>query len=248
MNHPLISIVMPTYNSEKTIKKSIQSIIEQSYSNWELLITDDCSSDNTVDIVNSFSSNDHRISFIINATNSGAGFSRNASIARSTGKYIAFLDSDDIWLPEKLSTQVNYMEDTGALFTYTSYQKFSEDKMGGVIVPPSQVTYDKLLYGNVIGCLTAMFNAEVLGRQRMPLIRKRQDMGLWLSLLKQCQTAYAVPGVLALYRTDSGMTQNKLNAAKYQWVFYRKVVGLNICQAAWYFSWYTVNGFIKYRK
>lgn len=243
-----VSIIMPSYNSAATIISSIQSVLRQDYIFWELLITDDCSTDNTVELVRSLASEDPRINIEINSINSGAAFSRNNSIARSTGKYIAFLDADDLWLPNKLSTQVAYMEQTGAVFTYTGYQKFSATGIGGKIIPPARVTYDQLLYGCVIGCLTVMFNAEKLGRQTMPLIRKRQDMGLWLSLLKLCDAAYGLPEVLAHYRTDSGMSQNKFNAACYQWRLYRDVVGLNIFKSAWYFSWYAVNGFIKYRK
>lgn len=247
-NAPTVSIIMPTYNSSSTIELSIGSIINQSFSDWELLITDDCSNDNTIDIVSKLICSDARISLEINNVNSGAGFSRNRSIMRSRGKYIAFLDADDIWLPNKLSVQVEYMEKTGALFTYSGYQKFSDKGVRGKIIPPARVTYNKLLYGCVIGCLTAMFNAEVLGRQTMPLIRKRQDMGLWLKLLKLCDVAHGIPDVLAHYRIDSGMSQNKLNAACYQWRFYRDVVGLGLLKRIWYFSWYAVNGLIKYRK
>ncbi|MBW3530943.1 glycosyltransferase family 2 protein [Shewanella sp. NKUCC06_TVS] len=243
-----VSIVMPSYNSASTIVSSIESVQKQDYPYWELLITDDCSTDNTVELVRQLAFSDSRISIEINPVNSGAGFSRNQSIQRSIGKYIAFLDADDLWLPNKLNIQVAYMEQTGALFTYTAYQKFSEAGMGGEIIPPMCTTHNQLLYGCVIGCLTVMFNAEKLGRQTMPLIRKRQDMGLWLKLLKLCGEAHGIPVVLAHYRTDSGMSQNKLNAARYQWRLYRDVVGLNLLQSAWYFSWYAVNGFIKYRK
>ncbi|QXC30073.1 glycosyltransferase [Aeromonas sp. FDAARGOS 1409] len=245
---PLVSIIMPTYNSSENIIETISSVIKQDYTNWELLITDDCSTDDTVILLQEFSKKDTRISIEVNTLNSGAGFSRNHSIERSTGKYIAFLDADDLWLPNKLSTQVAYMEQTGALFSYTAYQKFSDAGLGGVIIPPTRVTHNQLLKGCVIGCLTAMYNAEVLGRQTMPLIRKRQDMGLWLKLLKLCDVAHGIPEVLAQYRTDSGMSQNKLNAAGYQWRLYRDVVGLNILQSVWYFGWYAINGFIKYRK
>lgn len=244
----MISIIMPSYNSARTIVSSIKSVQQQSYPHWELLITDDVSTDNTVKLVQQLASEDPRISIVVNPVNSGAGFSRNQSINRSKGKYIAFLDSDDLWLPNKLATQVAYMENTGAVFTYTAYQKFSDAGLGGVVMPPTRVTHNQLLYGCVIGCLTAMFNAEVLGRQTMPLIRKRQDMGLWLKLLKICGEAHGIPEVLAHYRTDSGMSQNKLNAAGYQWRFYRDVVGLNVFKSAWYFSWYAFNGFIKYNK
>ena len=243
-----VSIVMPSFNSMNTIEKSILSVQKQSYHNWELLITDDGSTDNTVELVRKLASHDPRISIGVNPVNSGAGFSRNQSIMRSEGKYIAFLDADDIWLPNKLATQVAYMEKTGALFTYTAYQKFSVSGLGGVIMPPTRVTHNQLLYGCVIGCLTAMFNAEVLGRQTMPLIRKRQDMGLWLKLLKICGEAHGIPEVLAHYRTDTGMSKNKLNAAGYQWRLYRDVVGLNVFKSAWYFGWYAFNGFMKYKK
>lgn len=239
---------MPSYNSAKTIVDSVNSVQQQVYINWELLITDDCSTDNTVELARALAELDSRISVEVNSVNSGAGFSRNQSIARSSGKFIAFLDADDIWLPNKLATQVAYMEQTGAVFCYTAYQKFSDTGLGGIIMPPTRVTYNKLLRGCVIGCLTVMYNAEVLGRQTMPLIRKRQDMGLWLKLLKLCNEAHGIPEVLAHYRTDTGMSQNKLNAARYQWRLYRDVVGLNLFQSLWYFGWYAVNGFIKYRK
>lgn len=243
-----VSIIMPSYNSASTIVSSIKSVQQQKYPHWELLITDDGSTDDTVELVQRLASEDERISIEVNLVNSGAGFSRNQSINRSTGKYIAFLDADDLWLPDKLTTQVSYMEQTGTLFSYTAYQKFSDSGLGGVIIPPTRVTHNQLLYGCVIGCLTAMFNADVLGRQTMPLIRKRQDMGLWLKLLKICGEAHGIPEVLAYYRTDSGMSKNKINAAGYQWQFYRDVVGLNVFKSAWYFSWYAFNGFIKYRK
>lgn len=244
----LVSIIMPSYNSALTIVSSIESVQKQMHSNWELLITDDCSTDGTIELVRSYAEMDSRINFFVNEKNSGAGFSRNQSIVRSCGKYIAFLDADDIWLPNKLSEQLSFMEHTGALFSYTGYQKFSDSGMGGEVIPPETVTHNQLLHGCVIGCLTAMYNAEVLGKQLMPLIRKRQDMGLWLKLLKLCGTAYGMPKVLALYRTDSGMSKNKLNAAWYQWRFYRDVVGLSVFKTTWYFFWYALNGFIKYRK
>ena len=248
MNSIIVSIIMPSYNAAETIVDSIKSVQQQDYRDWELLVTDDGSSDDTVELVRKLASLDPRINIQVNSVNSGAGFSRNQSIKRSIGKYIAFLDADDLWLPNKLSTQVTYMEQTGAVFSYTAYQKFSDAGLGGIIIPPCRVTYKKLLRGSVIGCLTAMFNAEALGRQTMPLIRKRQDMGLWLILLRLCDEAHGIPDVSALYRTDTGMSQNKVNAARYQWRLYREVVHLNFLKSAWYFSFYAINGLIKYRK
>lgn len=248
MNKCSVSIVMPSFNAAETISASINSVLEQSYEDWELIVVDDCSSDGTADIARQFANRDRRIIVLTNDVNFGAGFSRNKAIGVSSGKYISFLDADDVWIQSKLAKQVRYMEKTGALFTYTAYQKFSDSGLGGVIIPPIRVTHNQLLYGNVIGCLTVMFNAEVLGRQTMPLIRKRQDMGLWLKLLKICEVAHGIPEVLACYRIDSGMTQNKLSAAMYQWRLYRQVVGLGVFKCAWYFSWYVLNGFSKYFK
>ena len=244
---PLVSIIMPTYNSASTISEAINSVILQRYTNWELIVTDDCSTDDTKDILINYVKNDSRIKFLCNQVNSGAGFSRNRSIDAAKGKYIAFLDADDLWLENKLSNQISFMEKNGYLFSFSSYQKFSKDGDGGVVVAPNSVTYQQLLYGNVIGCLTAVYNAEVLGKKKMPLIRKRQDMGLWLTLLKECDAAYSLPDVLAKYRTDTGMTQNKINTAKYQWEFYRTVVQLNLFKSSWYFCWYALNGLLKHR-
>lgn len=247
MSQPLVSIIMPTYNSSSTIINSIESVLLQSYDNWELIITDDCSDDNTVDIIKEMAVGEPRINITVNIINRGAGFSRNASIERANGKYIAFLDADDLWSTNKLDRQISFMEENKYLFTFTSYQMFSHLGDGKVINVPESVTYKQLLYGNVIGCLTAVYNAEALGKQKMPLIRKRQDMGLWLTLLSRCNKAYGLPDILAKYRTDSGMTQNKFNVAKYQWEFYRKVVNLGFFKSSWYFFWYAINGLIKHR-
>lgn len=238
---------MPTYNSERTIVDSIDSILAQKYTHWELIITDDCSSDSTIQILNTYALKDDRIKVYRNKKNSGAGFSRNNSIEKSKGKYIAFLDSDDIWNEYKLQKQIMFMEENNHAFTFSSYQKFSAEGDGGIVIAPTSITYNKLLYSNVIGCLTAIYNADILGKKKMPLIRKRQDMGLWLSLLKECGVAYSLPDVLAKYRTDTGMTQNKVNAAKYQWEFYRKVVNLGLIKSCWCFFWYSINGFLKSR-
>ncbi|MEA9442485.1 glycosyltransferase family 2 protein [Aeromonas caviae] len=127
----LVSIIMPSYNSAATIASSIKSVQQQNYSHWELLITDDGSTDDTVELVRQFCKDDPRITVETNSVNSGAGFSRNQSIRRSKGKYIAFLDADDLWLPNKLNTQVRYMEQTGVVFSYTAYQKFSDTGFGG---------------------------------------------------------------------------------------------------------------------
>ena len=248
MKDPLVSVIMPAYNAEKYISQSIESVVNQNYQNWELLITDDRSNDNTQQIVEEYCAKDKRIKLFINKENGGAGAARNNSIEQAEGRFIAFLDADDQWLSEKLTKQVNFMLKNNYVFTFTAYQKIENYVMKGVVYPPLYTTYKKLLGGNVIGCLTAIYDTESLGKQFMPLIRKRQDMGLWLKILKLTPKAYAISEPLALYRVDSGMTQNKLKILVWQWKFYREEVQLNFYQAIRYFLVYLLKGFKKYRK
>ena len=241
----IASIIMPTFNSVKTLLQSIDSIKNQTYANWELLITDDASTDNSTDVINHFVQKDERIKLFTLDKNSGAGAARNHSIKHATGRFIAFLDADDIWLPTKLEKQIKFMLDNKYVLTYGAYQKFDSDGDLGVINPPLEVSYNQLLYSNVIGCLTAIYDTEYIGKQYMPLIRKRQDMGLWLIILKMVPKAYCLNEVLAKYRVDSGMTQNKWAVLKYQWQFYREVVGLNRFKALNVFIIYAIKGYLK---
>lgn len=248
MSEPLVSIIMPAYNSEKFISESIESVIAQTYQNWELLITDDQSTDNTKKIVEQYCSTDTRVKFFVNKENGGAGVARNNSITHAKGRYIAFLDSDDLWLPSKLEKQIAFMLKHNYALTYTSYQKFIGGSYLGVVTPPLSTSYSKLLSSNVIGCLTAIYDTEIVGKQFMPLIRKRQDMGLWLKVLKITPKAYCFPEVLSFYRIDSGMSKNKFEMLKWQWKLYRQVEKLSfyhsiICQVKYAFL-----GFVKYTK
>lgn len=236
---------MPSYNSEKTIQYSIQSIIDQDYRNWELLITDDKSTDKTLSILEEYKNKEKRIKVTILSKNSGAAIARNTSIENSQGAYIAFLDADDLWGPEKLKKQINFMEENNFDFTYTYYQKFTSNSLGSVIRAPSQVTYNKLLYSNCIGCLTAIYNSSHLGKIYMPEIRKRQDLGLWLNILKLTKTAYCFPENLAMYRTDSGMTQNKIKTAFSQWKFYRTTLKMGKTNSGSKMIIYTIKGLLK---
>ncbi|WP_272672291.1 MULTISPECIES: glycosyltransferase family 2 protein [unclassified Providencia] len=239
----LVSIIMPCYNAEQYIKESINSVINQTYKNFELIIIDDLSTDRSIDIIKSF--NDDRIKLIQLTQNGGAGVARNTGIEAACGRFIAFLDSDDLWRPNKLEIQLEYMLSGSYPLSYTQYQKFTQEGKGKLVIPPNTVTYNELLYCNVIGCLTAIYDTKIVGKQFMPLIRKRQDMGLWLKILSQGHTAYCCPQVLADYRTDSGMTQNKLDAAKYQWKFYRQELNFNIIKSTKYFIGYAIKGVIR---
>lgn len=242
----LVSIIMPSYNSSPYIADSIESILNQTYSNWELLITDDCSTDETVEIIGNYMNKDERIKLYRHDINKGAGYARNNSIHFATGRFFAFLDSDDIWVNEKLEKQIKFMIEKDLDMSYSFYQKFNAAGFNGIVKSRDKITYNKLLYSNVIGCLTVIYDASKLGKRYMPLLRKRQDMALWLDILKDTDKIRCLEEVLAYYRTDSGMTANKLKVLKHQWLFYRQHLKMGRVKTGYYFFFYALNGFLKY--
>ncbi|MGV7092680.1 glycosyltransferase family 2 protein [Siccibacter turicensis] len=245
----LVSIVMPTWNSEATVYDSIKSVVEQTYPNWELLITDDCSSDGTMNVLLDFAASDKRIKVFKNTSNSGAGVARNNSIAHAQGRFIAFLDSDDLWHAEKLSKQISFMLDHNYALSYTYYRKInSSGEVTGHIIPPGFVSYSELLKSNVIGCLTAMYDTATTGKVFMPAIRKRQDMALWLKILQDIDYAWCLPEELASYREGhNSLSSNKLKILFSQWDFYRNYLNFNPIKAAWYFSFYVWRALRKHK-
>ncbi|EID7696656.1 TPA: glycosyltransferase family 2 protein [Vibrio parahaemolyticus] len=243
----LVSIIMPSYNSEGTILESIQSVLSQTYKNWELIIVDDRSTDNTWQVIQTYADKYDNIRIYQNKENLGAGASRNFAIKKARGRFIAFLDSDDLWTEDKLAEQIPFMLKNNYPLTYTHYSRFSSEEELSVVTAPEYTTYKKLMYSNVIGCLTAVYDTQALGKRYMPLIRKRQDMGLWLDILKDTPKAYCLPKPLAKYRMDSGMTANKFSVLSYQWKFYRDVVGLSLPRSLFTFSVYAVKGTMKHR-
>tara|TARA_B110000503_G_C7076698_1_gene383236 strand:+ start:113 stop:856 length:744 start_codon:yes stop_codon:yes gene_type:complete len=219
----LVSIILPTFNSAQFISQTINSIISQTYSNWELIITDDCSSDDTTSIIETFRVKDARIELFKLKSNSGSGNARNNSIKHAKGRYIAFCDSDDQWMPHKLKKQISFMRDKDVAFTYTSYDVINEDgDFQKTIDCPKTITYNELLRNNYIGCLTVMYDAAKLGKMYMSEIRKRQDWVLWFEILKKTQIGYGIEESLALYRLRSNaISAKKLKLIKYNWRIYR---------------------------
>jgi glycosyltransferase involved in cell wall biosynthesis len=222
----LISIITPSYNSEKFVVQTLQSIIAQTYTHWELLIIDDCSTDSSTEVIQTFADKDCRIKFFKLSENGGAAFARNKGIKEAKGNFIAFLDSDDLWLPEKLEKQLAFMIQNNYNFTYTSYRIYNEvskESRKTVLCTP-RVNYQQLLYSNKIGCLTAMYNQDILGKIFMPTIRKRQDYALWLKILKKEKEAYGLQEILAVYRDrDHSLSNNKIEMLKWNWILYREV-------------------------
>lgn len=242
-----VSIITPLHNAEAFVAETISSVLAQSYQDWELIIIDDVSGDQSVDIVERFLEQDARIKLIRLTENSGAAVARNTGIEAAKGRYIAFLDSDDLWLPEKLSTQLAFMKTHDHAFSFSAYERIDEHgKSLGEVGVPAKITYRQMLKTSVIGCLTAMYDTHFFGKIYMPLIRKRQDYGLWLKLLKQVDFAYGIQQPLARYRIRrNSISSNKLNTATYNWRLYREVEKLSLFASCYYFSQYAIRGILR---
>lgn len=231
MNNPFVSIITPTYNSHQFIEETINSILNQTYNNWELLITDDCSTDETLQIINGFANKDHRIKIFQLETNSGAGIARNNSIKHASGRFISFCDSDDKWKPNKLEKQIKFMLDNNLALSFSSYDVIAEQKENIIdkVKAPKKVTYNMMLRNNYIGCLTAMYDSEKIGKVYMPEIRNRQDWALWLHILKKTQYAMGMQENLAVYRNRiKSISSNKVEMIKYNWIIYREIERFSI--------------------
>jgi len=234
MSH-LASIVMPMYNSKNYVLEAIQSVLNQTYRNWELIIVDDGSTDNSVALVKEFINKDNRIKLIVNQENLGAAISRNKAIKASRGHYIAFLDADDLWLPTKLEKQVKVLEAGKADVCFSSYEQINESgqSLNTTVQALPVLNYNKLLKSNYIGNLTGIYNAHTLGKITSPNLRKRQDWLLWLKAIKTSnKPAIGLQEPLALYRVRSNsMSSNKLNLLKYNYWVYKKGLGYSTFQS-----------------
>ena len=195
-----VSIIMPSYNTGRFIGEAIESVLAQSYSNWELIIVDDCSTDNTDDVVYQYLS-DVRIRYIKNETNSGAAVSRNRALREAKGKWIAFLDSDDLWEPDKLKKQIAFMENNGYHFSYTNYIEIDEETSpnGKSVTGPKRITKHGMHNYCWMGCLTVMYDAETVGLIQIEDIKKNNDYAMWLKVCKKAN-CYLLDEVLAKYR------------------------------------------------
>lgn len=245
---PLVSIVTPSYNSEKYIAETIASVQQQTVTDWELLIVDDASSDATVAEIKRLQAEDSRIKCFSLKENKGPAHARNLGIQKARGKYLTFLDADDLWFPEFLersSTEAKMHP-----FVFASYKRLDENLepyLSDFIVP-EKVSYTDILKSNSISCLTAFLDIEVLGKKYMPLIKKRQDMGLWLQYLKKTNYAYGIQEPLAIYRIRrDSLSRNKTGLIKHQWKFYREVEQLSVFASAYYLTCWAYKGFVKYR-
>lgn len=233
MQQPLISIITPNYNSEKFIAETIESVVSQSYKNWELLIVDDCSTDNSTIIIEEFIEKDKRIQLIKLQQNGGAAITRNKGVSLAKGDYIAFLDSDDRWFVDKLTKQLSFMLDKDIAFSFTSYYSVSEQKTDQKLINVKQtINYKQLLTNNYIGCLTVMYSVKKIGKVYFPNIIKRQDWALWLKITRSNIVAYGIQEPLAWYtRRNYSLSSKKVNLLKYNWLVYRKFERIHFLKA-----------------
>ena len=234
MNNDLVSIITPCYNSSKYIGQMIESIQAQTYQNWELLITDDCSSDNSREIVEAYSKSDSRIKYFKLLKNSGAGVARNNSIKEAKGRYMAFCDSDDMWKHDKLEKQIKFMKENGYAFCHC-YTLVVDDnnKIVGLNKKPARVSFKSTRIINYIGTSSVVYDTKDIGKFYMKPIRKRQDFALWLNILQATKYAYCIPEPLFIYRyTPGSISSNKFKLLKYHVDVYQQALGYSRLHAS----------------
>ena len=246
MNSELVSIITPCFNSELFIEDTIKSIINQTYKNWELILIDDFSNDNTIKIIEKF--NDHRIKCFYNKKNIGPAYSRNLGLKESNGRFLSFCDSDDIWEKNKLQIQVKFMIDNDIPISYTSYSiiDLEGNELNKIIKSKKEINYYGYLKSTIIGMSTSMIDTNKVTNISFIDLRTRQDTYLWISLLKRGHKAYGIDDVLVKYRMhNNSISSNKYLAAKRVWYLYYNLEKLGIYRSIYYFIFYAINSFKK---
>ena len=245
---PLVSIIIPSYKAKKFIQETLLSIKSQTFNDFEVLVVDDASPDNSADYIESILP-DIRFNLIRLEKNVGAAEARNVGLKAAKGRYIAFLDADDLWHPEKLEKQLQFMDEKNAGFSFSAYEVISEtgELIKDRISVPETITKNQYLGNTIIGCLTVIidkskFSQEVL----MPNLRSSHDMALWVNLLGEIKIAYGYKDVLASYRlVGTSNTSNKSKAAREVWQVYRNYLNYNVCKSSFYFVKYVANAVLK---
>lgn len=234
----LVSIITPVYNCEQYIRETIESVLSQTHTNWEMILADDCSPDNSADIIAEYAAKDSRIRYLKLEKNGGAAKARNAALNYANGRYIAYLDADDIWLPEKLERQIAFMNCNGYSFTCCGYEKIESDgtSTNKFIYMPKTYSYEQLLRNTVIQTVGVIVDTKLVDRTLlvMPNVRRGQDSATWLQMLRNGVKFYGQHEILAKYRrVPQSLSSNKLNAMKRTWYIYRGVEKLSLPKSIW---------------
>ena len=247
MEKEKVSIIVPMYNAEKFIGKTIESVLSQTYENWEMLIMNDVSTDNSLAVVSEFVKKDDRIKVVNTEKNMGVVKGRNHLIDLANGKYIAFLDADDYWHNKKLEKQIKFMKEKNASISCTEYMRVREngEKINEVVIK-SEISYTDMLKNNYLGCLTVMYDVEKIGKRYFKELDKNEDYVLWLEIVKDVKTIYGLRENLAYYRVlDNSRSSNKSKTAKVRWEIYRKIEKLPLLKSIYYFMHYAVRAVLK---
>lgn len=245
----LVSIIMPAYNCEDYIGLALNSVINQTYNNWELIVVDDCSTDQTSIIISKYVKKSSRIKYFKLDKNSGAAVARNKAIGIASGKYLAFLDSDDLWVSEKLSKQIAFMEKNDYGFTCTSYTKINEkgEYLNRTIVASPERDYEGILK-TCPGNSTVIYNAEKLGKVIIPDIKKRNDYVMWLQVIKKEKVLYGISEPLGSHRIrDEGISSNKKKLVGYHWEVYRKIESLSLLKSSYLIVYWVIATIFRLR-
>lgn len=247
-SQPLVSVIMPCYNMEKYISDAILSVRQQTYPHWELLIVDDASTDDTVETVKKIAEQDERIHFTEKTAHSGIADTRNLCIQMAQGPFLAFLDADDIWHPEKLEKQIGFMMERKVGFTYSAYDWIDEEgkPLDKCIHTIGDLDYETYLRNTIIGCSTVVVNKTITGDVVVPNFRTSEDSATWLNILKQGHLAYAIDEALVSYRIrQQSASSNKLKASADLWKVYRTNENLPFFKALYFFGCYAFNAIKK---
>lgn len=246
----LVSIITPIYNCENLLPQTLDCVLNQTYKNWEMILVDDCSIDNSASIIKKYAKKDSRIKYFKLEHNSGAAMARNKALEKSKGRFIAYLDADDLWKPEKLEKQISFMLEKKIAFSCTDYEKIREDgsSLNKIIKIPERVNYNLFLRNTIIQTVGVMIDTNITGKELliMPNIRRRQDAATWCQLLKAGFDCYEVPENLSYYRVVSNsLSSNKFKAVKMNWYWYRKIEKLPLWKTCYCFVGYSFNAVKK---
>ena len=245
---PLVSIITPVYNGEDTIVETIESVLNQTFKDFEMIVVDDISTDNTRKIVEEYTKKDKRVKYYLLPSKGGASAARNYAISKASGRYIAFLDGDDLWYPEKLEKQIKFMQDNDYHFTYTDYEYIDENSkpLNKMRKCPKKMSYHRMLFGDSVGCLTVIYDSIAVGRISIPELKKRNDYALWCIILKKVKCGYKYNEVLAKYRkvsdSNSLSSGRKIKLLKYHYRVHRNVNEFNPVTSVFY----TVTNVVNY--
>lgn len=245
----LVSIITPCYNSERFIKETYESIKSQTYNNWEWIIVDDCSDDNSIQIIRTFL--DDRVKLFINETNAGAAFSRNKALDLAKGKFITFIDSDDLWMPNFVKKAVSYLKENNEELVYTSYKRVNEtlNPLLEDFVAEDFITEKRILFNCPIPMLTSLYDSSRIGKIKFPEVELREDHAMWIELLQKIKYARAIQEPLGIYRMrDNSVSRNKLVIAKMQFKLYHNYLNMNLFKSLYYTMHWGLNGLKKYGK